>query len=87
MTVKDETPVIESALDQYIDIFEDIRKSLTVIQSTTQCESSDWMLQGVINSMNAFQGFDHNDYIEYKKKLLHGNVEVLGGNSINFIEG
>jgi hypothetical protein len=87
MLSKEETPVIENVLDQYIDIFEDIRKSLTVIQSTTQCESSDWLLQGVINSMNAFQGFDHQDYIDYKKKLLIGNVEVLGGNSINFIEG
>lgn len=84
MEVKQETPGIEGLLDQYIDLVDDIRKSLTAIQSTTHCESSDWLLQGVLNHINAFQGFDQNDYIVYKNKLLNGNVELLGGNRINF---
>lgn len=84
MEVKNETPVIEGLLDQYIDLVDEIRKSLTAIQSLTDCESSDWLLQGVLNHINAFQGFDHKDYLDYKKELLNGNVELLGGNRINF---
>lgn len=84
MEVKQEVPAIESLLDQYIDFFDEIRKSLTAIQSTTDCESSEFFLQGVINDMNAFQGFDHADFLKYKKELLNGNVELLGGNRINF---
>lgn len=86
MEVTEQAPVIENLLDQYIDIFDEIRKSLTAIQGTTRCESSDWLLQGVINDMNAFQGFKHEDYLKYKKELLNGNIELLGGNRINFIE-
>lgn len=84
MEVKNETPVIESLLDQYIDLVDEIRKSLIAIQSTTDCESSDWLLQGVLDHINAFQGFDHKDYLKYKKELLNGDVYILGGNKINF---
>ena len=84
MKVNEQTPAIEGLLDQYIDLVDEIRKSLTAIQSTTDCESSDWLLQGVLNHINGFQGFDHKDYLAYKNELLNGNVELLGGNRINF---
>ena len=84
MKVNEQTPAIEGLLDQYIDLVDEIRKSLTAIQSTTDCESSDWLLQGVLSHINGFQGFDHKDYLAYKNKLLNGNVELLGGNRINF---